>query len=195
MAARRLILSVLFALSVINILTPANASTPRYVLQQQKRKEDVVLRLLDNKRHAIVWKCTFQSVYPPAFSQDHRALAMEVRGKDLPSWALLLWQEGKPVRLLYKQDFFQENDGIMDLAWSADKQRLLLLTWAGGGSLDARNGEIWYLKVPHAHFGFGLKGISRMKWVGARYVRYWKVAHSPDFPPPAERVSHGWTCP
>ena len=195
MASVKFILLIFVTSAITNITASANASMPRYVLRQYKRKEDVVLRLVDRRRHIDVWKCTFRFVHPPAFSQDHHALAMEVRGKNLPEWGLLLWREGEPARVLYKQIFFRDVDGIMDLAWSADKQRLLLRTWAGGGSIHSNNGEIWYLDIPHERFGFGVKGVRRMKWIGLRQVCYWKIVWTGEFPPSTERVSHVWTCP
>jgi hypothetical protein len=175
---------------------PAYASRARYSLQSREQNGSVVLRLYANKTKTLVWKRTFQYVYDPYWSTDRKCLALAVRAERMEGhFALLTWRAGEQPHLWKTQSFFWENDGILKMQWSPDTKRLLLLVWAGGGSLEGRVGEINILPLATGQFRYsGIRGVRRMQWIDNDTVRYWKTGNKLDANniPVTSRKSHIW---
>ena len=205
---------LVFAVWVCFLLTMSQANSARYLLQRQKLKQDkgYLLRLYNRQTHHLIWKLAVDDVYhDPIWSADHKTVAFLVNHDSAENAKLLVWQVGKPLRLLPTGSsttgyLFQDWDGILNVWWSPDKKRILMRAFCSGGA-DSNSGQLLCYVLDNKRFYEGPKGVRRARWIGVQEVRYWKVTYARPWIkdplkrndgydlPPEEKQSRTWHCP
>ena len=187
-------------LGLVSVACLSQAASPRHVLNYSKHTKGVTVQVYDRKIKKSVWRRTFDHAGQFVWSPDRTCLAVEVMGSDY-AFGLLTWRVGQSPRLLSKQPVFQDNDGILEMRWSPDNRKLLLLTWAGGGGGDFRMGRISVLDLSRGRFfippiSASRGNVRRVRWQNNRVIRFWKVSKRPgiDGFPLTEKRSHLMRC-
>lgn len=141
-----------------------------------------VIRVYNRRTGKTVWTRATREIEAVQWSPDHRALAVvdswpgTLAGDPSSStrhWRLVAWRERQPVRIFQSLPAVEDTE-YLELIWSPDDQRWLLLMASGMGDADMRRFDLWCLRLRDG----GLErvtesAVSRAEWVGAQRVRYW----------------------
>jgi hypothetical protein len=148
-----------------------------------------LIRVYNRRTGKTVWTRTTREIETVRWSPDHRALAVvdswpgTVNGDPttgITHWRLVAWREGQPVRVLRSLPDV-EGAEYLELSWSPDNQRWLLLIARGMGNADMRWFELWCLRLRDGRMErMTENAVSRVQWVGPRRIRYWTTGSAYD---------------
>ena len=176
------------------------ASRASYTLSQRHTRSDkVILRLINRHTGRRVWQRTVLYADHVGWARDRKALALAVFvvGSNV-NFRLLVWQEGKPARLLAGPGRHggwgaggYENDGVIDSAWSPDDRRVLFRPWGSGGK-DMNVGTLLCLDADRWRLNTVNDSVMRAQWLGPHRIRYQPmevIKHGSTF---SYRTAHRW---
>ncbi len=114
--------------------TAANHRNDQYLLTQHVLNGHTTLRLFNRANGRTVWRKQVAELDCIGWSPDHKALAVSARIVGKTPFRLLLWQEGRPLRLLDDSPLPEGGyiDGVIDFAWSPDDRRVTHCVYGSG---------------------------------------------------------------
>ena len=165
----------IFVLLCLLLCHPAAASQsrPYRLTERRMANEQTALRLINRAAGRTVWTKHVGDLDCLAWSADGRALALSVYTAGKTPFHLLVWQEGRPARLVNISPALGGGsiDGVLDIQWSPDKRRLLFRGWQSGGK-DLNVGQLGCLDRKTGRISFVPAGVRQMQWVGPARARY-----------------------
>lgn len=159
----------------------ASASpSSQYALKKQRIGDSqTTLSLINRATGQTVWKKQVQDLDCVGWSPDRKALALSIYTTGKAPFQLLVWQEGRPVRLLDDSPSPIGGgyiDGVEDIVWSPDDRRILFRVWQSGSKM-LNNGVLCCLDTKAWRLSSVPGNVRQMQWLGANRVRYQVVKY------------------
>ncbi|MFN3652414.1 MAG: hypothetical protein ACK47B_22795 [Armatimonadota bacterium] len=170
-----LLFGILAALPAI----PSDAATPRrYELEQRKISDaETRLRLYNRRTGRTVWTRTIAQVEQIAWSKDGTALAVVDDRAGVWNrsgyFRLIYWRVGERVQVRDDLRPLERFEGLIDLEWSPDNRRLLLLGGLSMGALMVGTGDLWCFdtRADRSSMLAGDHDIAAAEWLSSTGVR------------------------
>lgn len=176
------------------IAAPREPAT--YKLETQTVGSDqTILRFINRTTGRTLWKKSVKNVDCVGWSHDHQALALSVYVGGKTPFRLLLWQAGKPLRVIddsalpaVGEGFI---DGVIDIVWSPDDRRVLYRVYQSGGK-SLNNGRLYCLDTKSWRLALIPGNVRQMKWHKANEVWYRVVEYHAIDAKGTEQASFQW---
>lgn len=158
-------------------LLVSRGDAQQYGLEKQKIKppfHGLNVRIFDKANGQTKWQGNTDSNYF-AWSKDKQAIALveDESGKWKHPWyyRLTVWRSGQPAKTYeYLPPLYAE--GIEQLHWSPDDQRLLMLTDGSGGSSDTQDFDLWCLSLRSGKTQHYTNIAAEAQWLDKRHIKW-----------------------